>query len=255
MSNRIDPGVSLHINQYRSSSNIRFFFNFQVDGNLVLYENPDWERGVLDAWKYRPLWASDTVGKPSKVCAMQLDGNFVIYDSSDRPIWASGTLVPGSWLLVQDDGNVVIYNPDNLPVWSTDTMQEPLSPTGPLAYGDDMQPGEILKFNQYIASPNGQFAFLFQDDGNLVLYEDRGLTRLFGDPLSTRAMWASGTFGKPSNVCMMQYDGNLVLYSGLLPIWNSGTFEYPGSRLVVQDDGNVVIYKRDNTPVWATGTN
>jgi hypothetical protein len=119
----------------------------------------------------------------------------------------------------------------------------PVLPTGPAAQGDDMQPGEVLNPDQSITSANGRYRFIYQGDGNLVLYDG-------GTPL-----WASGTNGRPVGVCIMQGDGNLVIYArGGQPIWSSDTWQHPGSRLVVQDDGNVVIYRPDGTPVWSTNT-
>ena len=106
-----------------------------------------------------------------------------------------------------------------------------------------MQPGEVLNPDQAITSASGRYRFIYQGDGNLVLYDG-------GTPL-----WASGTDGRPVGVCIMQGDGNLVIYArGGQPIWDSVTWQHPGSRLVVQDDGNLVIYRPDGTPVWATNT-
>jgi hypothetical protein len=111
---------------------------------------------------------------------------------------------------------------------------------------DTLRPDQrlISDRNDSIVSNNGQFRFVMQNDGNLVLY--RGSSPL----------WASGTDGQDVEFCVMQGDGNLVLYlqgSGR-PVWASGTDGNPGSFLVMQDDGNVVIYK-PNHPIWATGTN
>lgn len=106
-----------------------------------------------------------------------------------------------------------------------------------------MQPGEVLNPDQSITSANGRYRFIYQGDGNLVLYDA-------GTPL-----WASGTDGRPVGVCIMQDDGNLVIYArDGQPIWSSDTWQHPGSRLLVQDDGNVVIYHPDGTAVWATNT-
>lgn len=118
-------------------------------------------------------------------------------------------------------------------------------PTGPAAQGDDMQPGEVLNANQSISSANGQYTFVYQGDGNLVLYRNK----------DGGALWASNTDGRPVGVCIMQGDGNLVIYDPHVnPIWSSDTWHDPGSRLFVQDDGNVVIYRPDGTPIWATNT-
>ena len=122
---------------------------------------------------------------------------------------------------------------------------QPIPLTGPIAKGNDMQPGEVLNPNQSISSANGQYTFVYQADGNLVLYRNKD-----GKPL-----WASNTARMPAGGGIMQSNGDLVIYDPVLnPIWTSDTWQNPGSRLIVQDDGNVVIYRPDNKPVWATGT-
>jgi hypothetical protein len=120
---------------------------------------------------------------------------------------------------------------------------------GPSALAGAMQPGEVLYPDHMISSANGRFRLTYQYDGNLVLYDGR------------TPLWASGTNGQPVGACVMQGDGNLVIYGPKdifnpngKPIWDSGTWQSPGSTLVVQDDGNVVIYRPDGTPVWATNT-
>ena len=222
------PGEVLNPDQSITSANGRYRFIYQADGNLVLYDGGT------------PLWASGTNGRPVGVCIMQGDGNLVIYADGGDPIWSSDTWQhPGSRLVVQNDGNVVIYTPDGTPVWATNTWL----PTGPTGQGDHMQPGEVLNPGHSITSANGRYRFIYQGDGNLVLYEG-------GTPL-----WASDTSGRPAGVAIMQGDGNLVIYvPGNLPVWSSDTWQFPDSRLVVQDDGNVVIYRPDGTPVWATNT-
>jgi MIR domain/Beta/Gamma crystallin len=110
---------------------------------------------------------------------------------------------------------------------------------------DTMQSGEILYPDHSLVSLNGHFRLTFQTDGNLVLYDNRT-----GIPT-----WSSGTGGNAVSVCIMQSDGNLVIYApGGQAIWSINDWHNPGSRLVVQDDGNVVIYRPDGTVVWATGT-
>ncbi len=104
------------------SSDERFTFIFQQDGNLVLY---DGESQVDET----PLWASNTVGRFAKYCLMQDDngfgaqfaGNLVIYDTSNNPIWTSGSVVGGVLGKLQTDGNFVIYDSGNNPLWATGT--------------------------------------------------------------------------------------------------------------------------------------
>ncbi len=227
--NDMQPGEILLPGDRIFSANARYEFVYQTDGNLVLYDQG------------RALWASGTDGRPLGVTIAQSDGNLVIYaPTGSDPIWSSDTWQhPGSHLVVQDDGNVVIYRPDGTPVWDTSTWIQ----TGPTATGNGMQPGEVLNPGDRIYSANTRYEFVYQTDGNLVLY-DQG-----------RALWASGTDGRPLGVTIEQSDGNLVIYgrAGAV-IWSSDTWQHPGSHLVVQDDGNVVIYRPDGTAVWDTGT-
>ena len=88
----------------------RFELVLGGDGNLVLYQGS------------AALWASNTAGKTDAAALMQGDGNFVIYDSSGKPVWSSGTAGnAGAGLTVQDDGNVVIYSSGGVALWSTGT--------------------------------------------------------------------------------------------------------------------------------------
>jgi hypothetical protein len=119
---------------------------------------------------------------------------------------------------------------------------QPAFATAPRARGQAMYPGEVLWPGQPLESANGDFSFVYQRDGNLVLYDA-------GGPL-----WSSGTGGTAPGVCVMQPDGNLVVYDPTLTAyWSSGTWQYGGSRLVILDDGNVVILQ-GGQQVWETGT-
>jgi hypothetical protein len=226
------PGEVLAVNQALASANGRFSLVFRDNANLVL----DRSDGVQ-------LWASNTEGRSVGACIMQNDGNLVIYDAAAAPIWSSGTWqFPGNRLVVQDDGNVVIYRPDGTPAWATNTVQ-PTLPSGPIAQGDDAQPGEVLAVNQALTSASGQFWLVYQADANLVLYRRDGVP-----------LWASATAGHSVGACIVQNDGNLVIYdAAAVPIWSSGTWQSPGSRLVVQDDGNLVICNGEGV-VWQTNT-
>ena len=109
---------------------------------------------------------------------------------------------------------------------------------------DTLRPGEVLNRGQSLVSNNGQYHFVQQDDGNLVLYK------------AGESLWASGTNGVAVEKCVMQGDGNLVLYRyNGEPVWASNTAGKPGAYLVAQDDGNVVIYYDPPVEaVWATNT-
>jgi hypothetical protein len=103
---------------------------------------------------------------------------------------------------------------------------------------------EVLTKGQYKTSSNGVYKFIYQTDGNVVLYH------------GSSAIWASGTNGKASTSLKMQNDGNLVLYNGTSAVWSSGTSGNGKSVLLVQSDGNTVIYTQGSGgAMWSTKTN
>ena len=139
-----------------------------------------------------------------------------------------------------EDGNAYYARWDH-----DDALTWPALAIGPDAQSDLMFPGEVLTPGRSISSRDGRFRFEYQTDGNLVLYRQTD-----GKPL-----WASGTVGTAPGVCIMQFDGNLVVYNAARqPVWSSDTWRSVGSRVLVQTDGNVVIYDGPNHPVWATNT-
>lgn len=86
---------------------------YQGDGNLVLY---------IDS---RALWQSGTADRGSSL-VLQRDGNVVIYDINNRPLWWTNTGGDlGRRIVVQSDGNAVIYKTDfrgyTVPVWQSGT--------------------------------------------------------------------------------------------------------------------------------------
>jgi hypothetical protein len=107
-----------------------------------------------------------------------------------------------------------------------------------------MTAGWTLGINQEWASDGNQIALKYQNDGNLVLYQN-----------GTFPIWNSGTFGTAPGYAIMQTDGNFVVYDGFgTPVFHTGTFGNPGAYLAIQHDGNLVVYSITNTPLWATMT-
>lgn len=101
--------------------------------------------------------------------------------------------------------------------------------------------GQSLTAGQSLRSPDGRFTFVYQTDGNLVLYAPWGST------------WNSGTYGKTSTVLTMQTDGNLVLYNGYQAVWSSNSAVRANPYLTIQNDGNAVVYTSSGVG-WQAGT-
>jgi hypothetical protein len=224
----IKPGKSV------TSPDGRYALEYQTDGNLVL----------RDTTNRRALWASNTDGQPGVQCVMQPDGNLVLYPGTARAdaIWSTLTSDhPGCHLVVRNSGCVEIGEDDARPVWSRGTSRY------------ELYPDEYLLPNgeERLTSPNGRYRFWYVKDGYLCLRRNREHQSV------ADVLWISPSKGKPGAQCVMQDDGNLVLYPGTAhkdAIWSTRTNGHPGCHLVVQNNGNVAIVQDDGDRVWSTRT-
>lgn len=124
--------------------------------------------------------------------------------------------------------------------WARRTRRE----AGALSGKSELRAGGQLTRGQSITSPNGQFSFVVQADGNSVIYRNPP------SPGSALRSWGPGQTGKAA----MQSDGNFVLYrTNGSPHWDAGT-RGAGGKLAMQDDGNLVVYI-GGRPAWSSETN
>jgi hypothetical protein len=219
---------------YILSSDARFVFILQPDGNLVLY-GPG----------YIPLWATNTSGLSVDHLSMQGDGNLVLYGPGGVVRWQSNTNGGASHLTVQDDGNAVVYtDPGAVVSWQSFSIYG----AGITSVGSDHRgSNEYLYSNMYIQSPDKRYDLIMQPDGNLVLNGPGG-----------HAIWNAGTSGA-GNYMVMQPDGNLVVYNsaGTAALWYTtghGGSLAPGGYVRVQNDGNLVVYTTSGAAAWNAGT-
>jgi hypothetical protein len=111
MTDRLNPGDTLQVDESLESPNGQFSLRLQEDGNLVLYSQDS-----------QPLWASGTDGQDVSTATMQDDGNLVLYSSGGDAVWAANTFGNDrAYLVLQDDGNLVIYSAAGAPLWATNT--------------------------------------------------------------------------------------------------------------------------------------
>ncbi|WP_192583588.1 RHS repeat-associated core domain-containing protein [Streptomyces albicerus] len=78
------------------------------DGDLALYDR---KTGDI-------AWHTNTGGHAGAWATMQEDGNFVVYDKDNNPLWDSKTWGSGYFATLQDTGVFVVYNKDWEPQWS-----------------------------------------------------------------------------------------------------------------------------------------
>ena len=110
---------------------------------------------------------------------------------------------------------------------------------------DKLIPDESMYSDESRTSADGRFHFYYQNDGNLVLYDE-----------NWSPLWASNTGGTTTGRVIMQADGNLVIYNASnVAVWASNTSNNNGAFLVVQSDGVALIFTYDGSYIpWGTGT-
>ena len=87
--------------------------------SLVLQEDGNL---VLYDQADQPVWATETDGQEVSRATLQQDGNLVLDSPEGAPVWASDTYGnSGAYLVLQDDRNLVIYNAEYTPLWATNT--------------------------------------------------------------------------------------------------------------------------------------
>jgi hypothetical protein len=155
---------------------------------------------------------------------MQGDGNLVVYSSSNKAVWASGTSGnPGSYLALGSDGQLTLDTPSGDPLWGAPGI---------------LTANAALTAGQQLTSPGGGYRLSMQADGNLVEYS------------GSTALWASATNGTGS-YAVMQGDGNLVVYSSSnKAVWASGTSGNPGSYLLLTSSGALDLIAPNGSLLW-----
>jgi hypothetical protein len=95
---------------------------------------------------------------------------------------------------------------------------------------DYLAPGDSL------VSPNGRYRLTYQPNGDLFFYVDEGG--------SSGGTSVSKTAGQPAWRCIMQDDGNFVIYSApYKPIFASETSGHDGARVVISNDGKYGLFE------------
>ncbi|GFN07828.1 hypothetical protein Smic_63840 [Streptomyces microflavus] len=81
----------------------------------------------------KPNWGTQTVSATSSIgvgqswatnrirMTMQQDGNLVVYNEQNKPIWAAMTFGQNHRAIFQPDGNLVIHNGDDRAIWASKT--------------------------------------------------------------------------------------------------------------------------------------
>lgn len=113
-----------------------------------------------------------------------------------------------------------------------------------LPNGSELTPGDRMLPGQAIWSPDRSYRLIYQSDGNLVLYDDKG---------GSKDTWANDRMGSALGYAVLQRDGNFVVYDELNnPVWASGTDGHKDCILRLRNDGILALYD-GNTVIWKVG--
>ncbi len=209
--------------------------------------------GALDIWDRgggsgsREIWLASG-WSPSDFALMQSSDNLVLYNAYGRAALWSTPLGCGcysnAYAVIQRDGNFVVYGTTSGPaLWSSGSNWD--SDGSGMPYQDVLQNGAALW------SPNGDYQFVMQSDGNLVFYNQT--------TSPATVLWDSGTAGQGSNnhLCL-QANGNLIIWNSAnndcygTQEWTSNTANSGGeNHLVVLNSGTVGWYTVDGGTVWS----
>ncbi|MGV9549354.1 mannose-binding protein, partial [Streptomyces ardesiacus] len=80
---------------------------------------PNWTTATVHAVSVLEVNQAWTTNRIRMV--MQPDGNLVVYNEKDKPIWASMTFGENHRAIFQGDGNLVIHNGEDRPIWASQT--------------------------------------------------------------------------------------------------------------------------------------
>lgn len=118
------------------------------------------------------------------------------------------------------------------------------APPGP-GDAESLSPDARLYPDWEVWSESGQYRLLYQQDGNLVIY----------DTWAGDAIWASNTVNTSPGRTIMQLDGNLVIYDANdQPVWATGTVGNNGAYASLLNDGLLVVFSSSGLPLWWSGS-
>lgn len=198
MSDTLNAGQSLAIGQQLQSQNGKYILVMQADGNLVQYEGmPSAPKAVFDTG----TWSLPPALRPIRA-EMQANGNFVLSNGNGAPVWVTGTKVANSRLMLQDDRNLVIYDPSNKAVWAHNryVLPAPAAPAAPAVHPDvkaskaeDVGWGKRMETEATLYR-NGQLAINCYTANNNWWTGLRGQVMILVIDAAYQAIWVSQIF-------------------------------------------------------------
>ena len=149
-------------------------------------------------------------------------------------------IITGNFYLPSPDSNNTFY--ENILHLSEEEAAE-AARKNRIRMSGTLKPGEYLEPGDELLAQNQRYVLRYLKDGNLELFDQN----------SKKAVWDTGTGDKGAWRCVMQDDGNFVVYAKEgEAVWDTklGGSQFAGSKLVLQDDGAFEIIDLNGVKVW-----
>lgn len=212
--------------QFMVSPDLRFKFSIEHSNADLIVEDL-----ILD----RRIWhASSNFEGSLSDGSLHLypDGNLIEWHAGSEELWSSHSNGKGdatSVFKIQDDGDAVVMCKGRV-VWHSDSRRV-----------WSIADGEVLRKNDTMISPSGQFELHVKPDCSLAVIDTRN---------NGKAVWESGV--KVANgQALVLGNGSLIAYHGELRVWTGRDVTEPIAALSLQDDG-VAILSAGATKLWAS---
>jgi len=217
---------------------------------------------VLYCSSGKMVWETGTAGNDvSNGLFISFDGNLYIYNDDDEIIWESDSSHPSAGagpmeLVVQNDNNLVLYNSARWPMWSSDTVHQCKDPKKAGCFSDRCV---VLADGKDVVLAPGKSITAENGKMTLEMRMDGNLVAHCGDGIPR---WKSGTKSSKKKKdgyyrLVIKSTGEMVIVGGKgkKQKWsNNEKGDGNGAILVAQDDDNIVLYSKDGTPLWHTNT-
>lgn len=232
----LPPFFQMLPGQYLQSRNGLYQLRLLDNADLALYQG---ETRLWSANSDVPYSNTQKLNTSKGTSNAHMRGTLELTDYGQRRQWSASpsTMAPEDYYKVycvlQDDSNIVLTIFNTL--WQSDAGRAVVPDArGIVSFG----PGtEMEQGREYAA---GDKTFVFQGDGNLVIYD-----------ANKTPLWHSQTYNQGGDKAVMQGDGNFVIYNTKenRPLWHSATYGNPGACAMVTDNGCFSIV--DPKPIWA----
>lgn len=233
-------GEDAYAKAQEASNNAKKF----LDGNALKISPGTSVKVYSTGGGWYPLWVPTRYLSPSgwATAFNGSDMSLFIATTSLSKMVSFDTNSDASWIVNKDE--VVRARYGNISVEDRGAGYYRIPVSDRLFANQSLLPG------QSISSPNGDYDFVYQPDGNAVVYKR-------DKPTGETPIWSSKTKGKSAGKVSIQEDGNFVVYdasdkpAAATNIYGN-TDAFKGRTLVMQDDGNLVVYDKDGKAVWDT---